>query len=346
MYALSPSVVFPEGFAHNVHYILSPFVWLAFIFPHHPEKWTFCRLFGRLPELSRLRPFLGRVRATDHPPPASGYRSGPMTEKSMSKKLQGQVALVTGGGRGIGAAAAELLARAGAAVVLTARSEEEIDAVAKRIRKAGGKAIAVPCDVSDFGQIEEVVESALDQFNRLDILINNAAVVWPLEEVADSDPDEWAYNIHVNLVGPYNMARNVLPLMVDQGYGRILNITSGAARGGIVGSSAYSAAKAGLDAFTRTLAAEVAGTGVTVNGLNPGSVDTEMQADLRSVDTEGTRLDFSYFHEAYEQGRLGSPATTARQIYWLVGPWGRNETGKIFSAGDEEWRAQVEKDIA
>lgn len=269
-----------------------------------------------------------------------------MSEKSIPRKLQGQVALITGGGRGIGAAAAELLARAGASVVLTARSEEEIDAVAKRIRKAGGKAIAVPCDVSDFGQIEEVVESALDQFNRLDILINNAAVIWPLEEVADSDPDEWAYNIHVNLVGPYNMARNVLPVMLDQGYGRILNITSGAARGGFVGTSAYSAAKAGLDTFTRTLAAETTGTGVMVNGLNPGSVDTEMQADLRSVDTEGTRIDLTRFHEAYEQGRLGSPAATARQIYWLVGPWGRNETGKIFSAGDEAWRAQVEKDVA
>lgn len=269
-----------------------------------------------------------------------------MTEKSISRKLQGQVALITGGGRGIGAAAAELLARAGASVVLTARSEEEIDAVAKRIRKAGGKAIAVTCDVSDFGQIEEVVESALDQFDRLDILVNNAAVIWPLEEVADSDPDEWAYNIHVNLVGPYNMARNVLPVMIAQGYGRILNITSGAAAGGFIGASAYSAAKAGLDAFTRTLAAEVAGTGVMVNGLNPGSVDTEMQADLRSVDTEGTRLDFSRFHEAYEQGRLGSPAASARQIYWLVGPWGRSETGKIFSAGDADWQAQVEKDIA
>lgn len=269
-----------------------------------------------------------------------------MAEKPISRKLQGQVALVTGGGRGIGAAAAELLARAGASLVLTARSEEEIGAVAARIRKAGGKAIAVPCDVSDFGQIEEVVESALDQFDRLDILVNNAALIWPLEEIADSDPDEWAYNIHVNLVGPYNMARNVLPLMLDQGYGRILNITSGAAKGGFVGISAYAAAKAGLDAFTRTLAAETTDTGVTVNGLDPGMVETEMQADLRSVDTEGTRLDLSNFHTAYESGKLGSSSDTAKQIYWLVGPWGRNETGKIFSAGDPEWRAQVERDIA
>jgi len=269
-----------------------------------------------------------------------------MTEKTISRKLQGQVALITGGGRGIGAAAAELLAQAGASLVLTARSEEEIDTVAKRIRKNGGKAIAVPCDVSDFGQIEEVMDAALTQFDRMDILVNNAGLIWPLEEVAESDPDEWAYNIHVNLVGPYNLARHALPLMIDQGYGRILNITSGAANAAIIGASAYSAAKAGLDAFTRTLAAEVAGTGVMVNGLNPGMVDTEMQADVRSVDTEGTRLDTSLFHTAYESGMLHPPADAAKLIYWLVGPWGRNETGKIFNAGDAEWRAQVEKDVA
>ncbi len=269
-----------------------------------------------------------------------------MAEKSISRKLQGQVALVTGGGRGIGAAAAELLAAAGASLVLVARSEEEIDAVAKRIRKAGGKAIAVTCDVSDFAQIEEVVEAALTEYDRIDILVNNAALVWPVEEVADSDPDEWAYNIHVNLVGPYNLARHVVPLMLVQGYGRILNITSGAAKGGFVGMSAYSAAKAGLDAFTRTLATEVADTGVMVNGLNPGMVETEMQADLRSVDTDGTKIDLTQFHTAYEGGKLGSATATAKQIYWLVGPWGRQETGKIFSAGDAEWRARVENDIA
>lgn len=269
-----------------------------------------------------------------------------MAEKSVSRKLQGQVALVTGGGRGIGAAAAELLAQAGASLVLIARSEEEIDAVAKRIRKAGGKAIAVPCDVSDFGQIEEVVEAALTQFGRIDILVNNAALVWPVEEVADSDPDEWAYNIHVNLVGPYNLARHILPVMLVQGYGRILNITSGAAKGGFVGMSAYSASKAGLDAFTRSLAAETANTGVMVNGLNPGMVNTEMQGDLRSVDTEGTKLNLDLFHSAYETGKLGSPTRSAKMIYWLVGPWGRQETGKIFSAGDSEWWAQVEDDIA
>jgi len=268
-----------------------------------------------------------------------------MADGAMAKKLQGQVALITGAGRGIGAATAVLLAQVGASLVLTARSEDEIAAVAGRIRQEGGRAIAVPCDVSDFEQSEAVVEAALAHFNRIDILVNNAGLIWPLEEVVDSDPDEWAYNIHVNLVGPYNLARHVLPVMIDQGSGCILNLTSGAADAALIGISAYSAAKAGLEAFTRSLAAEVANAGVTVNGLRPGMIDTGMQADVRSVDTDGTQIDLTPFYRAYESGKLRPPLETARLIYWLVGPWGRTQTGKIFSAGDAEWRAQVEKEI-
>jgi NAD(P)-dependent dehydrogenase (short-subunit alcohol dehydrogenase family) len=262
----------------------------------------------------------------------------------MAKKLQGQVAVITGGGRGIGAAAAQRLATAGANVVLTARSEEQIQTVADQIRTAGGRAIAVAADVSDLEQVEEVMESALDQFNRVDIVINNAGVIWPMEEIADVDPEEWAYAIHVNLVGAFYVAHNALPLMLDQGYGRILNITSGAAHSPIVGASAYCASKAGLDMLTQTLAKEVEGTGVTINGLSPGMVDTEMQADIRSVDTEESRLDFTYWHETHEKGALIPPAEIADLIYWLVGPWSRQHTGQIFRHS-AQWVAQVRREI-
>jgi 3-oxoacyl-[acyl-carrier protein] reductase len=261
------------------------------------------------------------------------------------KKLQGQVAIVTGGSRGIGAAAAALLVESGAAVVLTARSPEQVEATAAHLRSQGARAIGVAADVADPEQVEEVVESALDQFNRVDILINNAGVIWPLEEVAETDADEWAYTIQVNLLGPFYMTRNVLPVMLDQRYGRILHISSGLAVNPMVGSSAYCTSKAGLDMFMRALALEVEGTGVTSNALYPGMVDTDMQVDIRSVDTSESRLDLSRFHERYEQGALIAPLEAARQIYWLVGPWSRSHNGVIFKSNDAAWLQQVNADL-
>jgi NAD(P)-dependent dehydrogenase (short-subunit alcohol dehydrogenase family) len=262
------------------------------------------------------------------------------------KKLQGQVAIVTGAGRGIGAAAARRLARGGATVVLAARTEEEVEAVAAELRTQGSRAIAVAADVSDLTGVEEIVESALEQFDRVDILVNSAGVIWPLEEIAEVDPEEWAYNVMINLVGPFFMVRNVLPVMLDQGYGRILNISSGAATTPILGASAYCTAKAGLDMFTRTLALELQGSKVTANLLYPGHVDTAMQEDIRSVDTTDTRLDTTFWHDLHARGGLQTPAATADLIYWLAGPWSRGHNGAAFGADDGEWLAQVQRDLA
>lgn len=262
------------------------------------------------------------------------------------KKLQGQVAIVTGAGRGIGAAAAQRLAAGGASVVLAARSGEEIEAVAAQLRQKGARAIAVAADVSDLDGVEEIVESALEQFDRVDILVNNAGVIWPLEEIAETDPEEWAYNIMINLVGPFFMVRNVLPIMLDQGYGRILNISSVASTTPVLGASAYCSAKAGLDMFTRTLALELADSKVSVNLLYPGEVDTAMQEDIRSIDTTGMRLDTTYFHELHARGELLAPAAAADMVYWLVGPWSRAYNGELWRAADAEWIARVQKDLA
>ena len=261
------------------------------------------------------------------------------------KKLQGQVAIITGGGRGIGAAAATRLAAAGAKLVLTARSEDEVEAVAAQLRRQGALALAVPGDVSDPEAVEEIVETALEQFDRVDILVNNAAVIWPLEEAVYTDPDEWAYSINTNLIAPYLLVRNVLPVMLEQRYGRILNISSDAAFTPVFGGSAYCAAKAGLDMLARVLALEVAGTGVSINTLYPGHVDTAMQEDIRSVDTTDTRLDTSWFHETHARGELTAPAGVADLVYWLVGPWSRDRNGEFFNAADGAWATQVRGEL-
>jgi NAD(P)-dependent dehydrogenase (short-subunit alcohol dehydrogenase family) len=261
------------------------------------------------------------------------------------KKLQGQVAIITGASRGLGLATAEQLVQAGAAVSLVARSEEQVMYEAGRLAQDGGRAVGIAADVSDLEQVEHAVARTLSQFGRIDILINNAAVVWPIDEIGAADPDEWAYSIHVNLVGPFYLAHAVLPGMIEQGHGRILNVSSGLSSIPYTGMSAYGAAKAGLDQLTRILALELKETGITANSLYPGMLDTDMQADIRSVDTTESTLDLSMFHQAYEGGRLVPPHEAARLVYWLVGPWSRGRSGEVFSFRDKAWLAQVEQDL-
>ncbi|HRW06650.1 MAG TPA: SDR family oxidoreductase [Caldilineaceae bacterium] len=256
------------------------------------------------------------------------------------------MAIITGASRGLGTGIAERFIRAGATVVLTARSEEGLLTEAERLRALGGTVLTLAADVSDPEQVQQVVDQTLEQYQRIDILVNNAGVIWPIDEVAETDPDEWVYNLHVNLIGPFYASYCVLPVMIAQEYGRIINISSGLSRSAVAGLSAYGTAKAGLDHFTRILALEVAKAGVTVNALHPGVIDTDMQTDLRSVDTGDSAVDLSIFHNYYESNQLVSPFVAGRLVYWLAGPWSKGHTGEIFTFRDEAWLAQVDQDLA
>lgn len=187
-----------------------------------------------------------------------------------------RVTIVTGGGRGIGKAIAQGFAKEGARVVVTARTADEIADVAHEIVLAGGEAIGVVCDVSDEANVQKMVDEAISQWGRVDIMVNNAATNLPNIDVVDIDPVDWRRVIDVNLNGPYLCARAVLPGMIEQGSGSIVNISSIGGRHGAKGRGPYRATKAGLINLTETLAAETFQHGIRVNCVCPGGVETEM----------------------------------------------------------------------
>ncbi len=197
-------------------------------------------------------------------------------------EMRGKTAIITGAGRGIGAAIAKALAANGVNVVLGARSGQEIEAVAKEIASAGGKALAVACDVADYAAVQKLVAAGEKHFDGIDILINNAGVIDPIGRLADSDPAAWGRNIEINLSGAYYVIRAVLPGMLARKAGTIVNISSGAAHRALEGWSAYCAGKAGLAMLTNSLALETKDSGLRVFGLSPGTVDTEMQVKIRA----------------------------------------------------------------
>ena len=212
-------------------------------------------------------------------------------------RLDGRRALVTGGGRGIGAAVAQGLADEGAAVTVAARTAPEIERVADAI---GGHAVVM--DVAD----ADSVSRGMSEVGDLDVVVANAGVVWPLRRFVETDVDEWERDLAINLFGAVRVVRAALPGMVERGWGRIVTISSGAASPpGMPSANAYSTSKAALDMFTLHLAAEIEGSGVTVNAVRPGVVDTEMQTFMRSLPREQVGDAFhDRFHGLHERGEL------------------------------------------
>jgi NAD(P)-dependent dehydrogenase (short-subunit alcohol dehydrogenase family) len=195
--------------------------------------------------------------------------------------LAEKVAVITGGGRGIGRAMALKFAGEGAAVVVAARTKSEIEAVAQEVRNAGGYAAAVPADVAEEKDCDHLIREAASQFGRVDILVNNAGEYGPVKPVEEITPAEWDRVVAVHLRGAYLLTRLVLPGMYSRGTGVILNISSLSAKSAFGWGSPYAAAKAGMLGLTRVAAAEAARKGVRVNAICPGPVtETKMSKDL------------------------------------------------------------------
>jgi NADP-dependent 3-hydroxy acid dehydrogenase YdfG len=193
----------------------------------------------------------------------------------MSRALEGKVALVTGAGRGIGRAIAVAFAAEGAAVVLVARSRADLASVAAEIRERDGRALAVPTDVTQDSAVEAVVEQTLTELGRLDILVTSAGTA-AFGAVADSKPADWDTMLALNLRAVMVCCRSVLPAMLRQRSGTILNVGSIASKRALPGSAVYTATKTAVDAFSRVLAEELRAHGVRVGVLVAGAVDTPL----------------------------------------------------------------------
>ena len=246
-------------------------------------------------------------------------------------KLEGRTAVVTGGGRGIGAAVAGALAEEGASVVVSARSEKEIESVAAELRGAGHTAWAVPCDVTDPVQVFALAETAGERLGRVDILVNNAGMVIsaPLKSLS---LEIWNQIMAVNATGVFLCTKAFLPGMVERGWGRVVNVASIAGKTGGPYISAYSASKHAVIGFTRSVAAEVATSGVTVNAVCPGYVDTPMTDGSVDRIVEKTGADPDQVRDtmrrASPQNRLMDPEEVALMVVNLCHPGARGVNGQ------------------
>jgi NAD(P)-dependent dehydrogenase (short-subunit alcohol dehydrogenase family) len=198
--------------------------------------------------------------------------------------LTDKVAVITGGGRGIGRAIALKFAGEGAAVVVAARTVPEIETVAREVRDAGARGTAVPTDVADEKQCQRLIHEATLKFGKVDILVNNAGEYGPVKPIEEITPEEWDRVVTVHLRGAYLLTRLVLPGMYARGSGAILNISSLSAKSAFGWGSPYASAKAGMLGMTRVVAAEAARKGVRVNAICPGPVtETKMSKDLGQI---------------------------------------------------------------
>ena len=248
-------------------------------------------------------------------------------------ELQGKAAIVTGASKGIGAAAAEELARRGVAVVLAARSESAIKDIAAKIEDAGGKASALACDVASYDDVAATVELCKSRYGSLDILVNNAGVIEPIARLAESDPAGWDQAVDINLKGVYHGLRAAIPVMEAQGGGVIVNISSGAATSALEGWSHYCATKAAVLMLTRCADKEYRDKGIRVVGLSPGTVATDMQVAIKASGINPvSQLDPSVHIK---------PDWPARAIAWLCTAEGAEFAGQDFSLKSEDGRRRV-----
>ncbi len=238
--------------------------------------------------------------------------------------------LITGASRGIGEATAREFVAQGARVALLARSAESLSDLAGQL---GDAALAIPCDVSRYWEVEAAVAATVKEFGRLDVLVNNAGAIEPIGPIGQLDPAGWEKVIDINLKGVFHGMRAALPVMLEQGGGSILTVSSGAAHSAVEGWSAYCASKAGAAMLTRSLDLEYRGRGIRAMGLSPGTVATQMQREIKASGISAvSRLDWSAHIP---------PEWPAKALVWLSSDEASDLIGQEVSLRDENIRNRI-----
>jgi 3-oxoacyl-[acyl-carrier protein] reductase len=253
-------------------------------------------------------------------------------------KLAGKAAIITGAGRGIGRAIALAFAQEGADVLVASRTLPEVAETAEEARALGRHALALKVDVSNRDEVQRMVAQGLEEFGKADILVNNAGIYGSIGPLVHNDPEKWVQTIRINLFGAFFCARAVLPFMIRQGRGKIINLSGGGASSPLPNFSAYAASKAAIVRLTETLAEEVKGFNIQVNAIAPGAVNTRLMDEVLAAGSAAGEQMLAQTRRQKETGGV-PPERAAALAVFLASEESDGLSGRLISAAWDDWES-------